>query len=288
MNILITGASGYIGNNVTDFFSEKYHVLAPGHKQLDLLDNNEVQRYVRNHSVDVVVHCAAVGSYGAHLYVKDMFHDNIRMFFNLARCRKYYKRMIHIGSGAVYDKRYPIVTIKETDFGKRIPDDEYGLYKYICSDYIHRADNMVDLRVFGLFGEGEDYRFRFISNAICRHIFHLPITIKQNVRFDYLYIRDFLSIIEYFVKHKPKYTAYNIGSGKTYSLVSLANILNKVGDRREKILVSRKGYAHEYSCNAERLYSEVKNISLTPIQESIANLYYWYRKNKGRINPKNL
>lgn len=288
MNILITGASGYIGNNLTEFFSEKYHVFAPSHKQLDLLDNYAVLRYFQNHSIDIVVHCATVGSYGAHLYVKGMFYDNIRMFFNLARCRKYYNRMVNIGSGSVYDKRFPIVKIKETDFGKHIPDDEYGLYKYICSDYIHQTDEMVDLRVFGMFGKGEDYRYRFISNAICRHIFNLPITIKQNVNFDYLYIQDFLKIVEYFIKHKPKYNAYNIGSGTTYSLLSLACIINKIGDNKQKILVNQKGYANEYSCNVKRLYSEVKNISLTPIHQSITNLYSLYQINKGSINPKNL
>lgn len=288
MNILITGASGFIGKNVTEFLSEKYHVFTPTHKQLDLLDEIAVLRYFQHHSIDIVIHCAVIGGNRSHQYVKGMFSDNIRIFFNIVKCSHFFKRMINIGSGAEYDKRFPIVHVKEEDIGKQIPNDDYGLYKYICANYINHTKNIVDVRPFGLFGIGEDYRYRFISNAICRHMFNLPITIKQNVVFDYLYINDFIRIIEYLVKHKPKHKAYNIGSGKTYSLLSLAKMINTVGNREEKILIHQKGYANEYSCNVQLLNSEVKNISLTPIQESIKSLYLWYQTHKSRINKNYL
>lgn len=285
MNILITGSTGFIGTHLTSIFVKKYKLFTPKRSQLDLLDEKKLQTYFLKNSIDIIIHCAAVGGYGPHLYVEGMCYDNLRMFFNLVRCKKYYKRMINIGSGAAYDKRVPIIKIKESDFGKHIPNDEYGLYKYICSDYINQIDNIVDLRVFGLFGEGEDYRYRFISNAICRHIFNLPITIKQNVYFDYLYMQDFLKIMEYFIQHKPKHKAYNIGNDKACNLISLANIINTVGGRKEKIIVGKKRYANEYSCNTDRLYSEIKPISLTPIRESITRLYSLYQSHRADIDP---
>lgn len=288
MNIFITGASGFIGKNLTEFFSKKYHVFAPTHEKLNLLDENAVRRYFQRHSIDLVIHCAVIGGSRKEQHEVGMFSDNIRMFFNIIRCSNLFQRMIHIGSGAEYDKRFPIVCVKEKDLGKRIPNDDYGLYKYICAHYINHTKNSIDVRPFGLFGVGEDYRYRFISNAICRHIFKLSITIKQNVVFDYLYIQDFLKIIEYFVTHKPKYKAYNIGSGKTYSLLSLAHMVNTVGHRKEKIIIRQKGYANEYSCNVRRVYSEVKHISLTPIQESIKSLYEWYRTHRRSIDKNSL
>lgn len=260
----------------------------PKRRQLDLLDEKKVQGYFLINSIDIVIHCAAIGGYGKHLYVQGMFYDNIRMFYNLVRCRKYYQRLINIGSGAVYDKRFPIIKIKETDFGKRIPNDEYGLYKYICSDYISKTDNMVDLRVFGLFGEGEDYRYRFISNALCRHMFHMPISVKQNVHFDYLDIQDFLKIIEYFLIHKPKYGAYNIGNGKTCNLISLANTINTVGGRRDEIFVAKKGYAHEYTCSNSRLLDEYTRFKPTPLLLSLKRLSDYYHRNLSRIHKKEL
>lgn len=55
--------------------------------------------------------------------------------------------MIHFGSGAEYDKSKPIVKVKETDFGKVIPKDEYGFFKYICSKYIEKTDKIICLRI---------------------------------------------------------------------------------------------------------------------------------------------
>jgi GDP-L-fucose synthase len=281
MNIFITGASGFIGKHLTEFFSEKYHLFTPAHTQLDLLDENAVLGYFQNHSIDVVIHCAVIGGNGPHQYVKGMFYDNLRIFFNLARCRKYYKRMINISSGAVYDKRFPIVKIKETDLGKRIPPDEYGLYKYICSEYIDQADNMTDLRVFGIFGEGEDYQHRFISNALCRYSKGLPITIKQNVYFDYLDVADFVKIVGYFILHTPKYKAYNVGSGKKIDLVSIAKKIIKLhGSKDHRIVIGKKLLNNEYSCDTKRLYEDLSQFKPTPLSQSLERLYTWYQHGK--------
>jgi len=289
MNILITGSTGFIGKHVTDYFSQKYHVCTPTHNQLDLLDETAVLGYFRNHSIDVVIHCAVIGGNAPYQHVKGMFYDNLRIFFNLARCRKYYTRMINIGSGAVYDKRFPIVKIKESDFGKRIPRDEYGLYKYICSEYISQTGNMVDLRVFGIFGEGEDYQHRFISNALCRYISGLPITIKQNVYFDYLDVLDFVKIVGYFIHHKPKFKAYNAGTGSKTDLVSIAReIVTLYGHPDYPILIGRKGYAHEYSCNTGRLFREYTRFKTTPLILSLKRLSHYYSEYTSRIHKTEL
>lgn len=279
MKILITGASGFIGKNLTEFFSEKYHVFAPTHKQLNLLDEIAVLRYFQNHSIDIVIHCAVIGGNRAHQYVKGMFYDNIRMFFNIVNCRKYYKRMIHINSGAIYDKRYPIVNIKEDALGKHIPVDDYGLYKYICANYINSTDNSVDLRVFGIFGEGEDYRHRFISYALRRCIQGLPIVINRNVFFDYLDIKDFINIIDYFVHHKSKFRAYNVGRGKKISLLSIAKMIQKLNKlNKNKIIIRTKNLGDEYSCNTQTLRDEVPQLTVTPLKQSLTRLYNWYKE----------
>jgi len=289
MNIFITGASGFIGKHVTEFFSKKYHVLTPTHTQLDLLDENAVLRYFQNHSIDVVIHCAVVGGNTPKLWVKDMFYNNLRMFFNIVRCKNYYRRFINIGSGAEYDKRYPIVNVREDDLGKHIPVDDYGLYKYVCASYISSSDNMVDLRVFGIFGEGEDYQHRFISNALCRRMYGLPITIKQNVYFDYLDVLDFVKIVEYFIHHKPKLKAYNAGTCRRTDLVSIAHAIVKLyGDNEYPIVIRNKGLAHEYSCNSSRLFGEYTRFKTTPLRLSLERLANYYRLNKSRIHKKKL
>ena len=51
---------------------------------------------------------------------------------------------------------------------RKVARDAYGFSKYICAQHIERADRIVNLRLFAVFGAYEDYTVRFISNACCR------------------------------------------------------------------------------------------------------------------------
>ena len=143
----------------------------------------------------------------------------------------------------------------------------------------------MNLRLFGLFGKYEDYRYRFISQAICRNICGLPITIKQNVFFDYVYIKDFTKIVEYFINNRFRFKSYNIGSGKRIDIISLARIINDVSGIKSKLITEKRGLNNEYTCNNRRLRSELHtDFKLTPLKKSIKELYNWYMENKEIIN----
>lgn len=284
MKILLTGSGGFIGGNILTHFGKKYSFLYPSHDELDLLDEEKTLEYFKKHPVDLVIHCAVIGGSRVEQYEKNMFFNNTRIFFNIVRCQQYYKRMINIGSGAEYDKRFPISNVKEEDIDKRVPVDEYGFYKYVCAQYINTADNIVDLRVFGMFGEGEDYRYRFISNAICRSILGQPITMNQDVYFDYMDILDFMHIIDFFIHHTPKYKAYNIGTGKIINIKTIAEKVSMLGAKKAEIRISKSGLNNEYSCNTNRLFQELPNLKFRSIDESIQRLYIWYSKRSKTIS----
>ena len=80
-----------------------------------------------------------------------------------------------------------IEKMDESYIGKNIPTDMYGLSKYIMNEYARNSRNIVNLRLFGVFGKYEDYRIRFISNNICRVLAGNTISINQNVFFDYIF-----------------------------------------------------------------------------------------------------
>ena len=54
----------------------------------------------------------------------------------------------------------------------------------------------MNLRLFGVYGEFEDYSRRFISNNICRVLSGLPISMNRDMKFDYIYMNDLCFIIE--------------------------------------------------------------------------------------------
>lgn len=279
-NVLITGPNGFIGKNLIEQLNNKYNLLIPSRTELDLLDENLVNNYFKNHTIDVVIHTAAVGVSRTEELIDSALFQNLRIFFNILKNKKHFKKMIYLGSGAEYDKSKPIVEVREDDFGKTIPKDEYGFFKYLCSRYIEKQDNVISLRIFGLFGKYEDYRYRFISNAICQNLLGQPITINQNVFFDYVYIDDFVKIVDYFIEHEATNKFYNIGTGKKSDLLTIADLINEVADKKSEIIVKNEGLNNEYNCNNERLMMELGTFKFNEIGDSIKSLYLWYKDNK--------
>jgi len=286
--ILITGASGFTGKNLKEYLGGKHTLFTPSHKDLDLFSEKDVDNFFKTHKIDVVIHTAVAGGSRREEAEKSALSKNLRMFFNILRNKKRFKKMIHFGSGAEYDKRFPIVQVKEGDFDKRVPADEYGYAKYLCSKYIELSEDVVCLRIFGLFGKYEDYRYRFISNAICRNIYGMPITIGQNVYFDYIYIKDFIRIVEYFIEHKPRYKVYNIGTGKSIDIKSIAKKINEIADKKSEVIIKNKGLNNEYTCDNSRLLSEIKGFKFADLDSNIQELYAWYTENKCHIDKEKI
>jgi UDP-glucose 4-epimerase len=284
--ILITGASGFIGRNLVETLSSKNDIYHPTSKELDLLDDQKVEKYLKKHRFDVVIHAATHNS--TRVSPKDLkmvFYNNIRMFLTVARCSDYFGRMFYFGSGAQYDVNHYMPKMGEEYFDTYMPTDDYGFSKYIMSKYTDSAKNIYDLRLFGIFGKYEDWRIRFISNAISRVLCGFDITINQNVYFDYLYVADFARIIQILVGKKTiSYRHINICTGKTIDLLSLAKIVRRVSKTKQRVLIAHKSLKKEYSGDNSRLLSVIGKYNFTPIDSAISELYDWYKKNLESID----
>jgi UDP-glucose 4-epimerase len=288
MNILITGGSGFIGRNLVEPLTKNHKVLAPTHKELELLDENAVKNYLKKHKFDIVIHGAVRPGHRNAKDPSNQLYNNLRMFFNIIRNSESFGKMIFLSSGAVYDASKILSKVQESDFDASVPIDEHGFSKYIIAKHIEKSDNIVELRIFGIFGKYEDYAIRFISNAICKTIFDLPITIKQNRKFDYLFVDDLIPVIDYFIENKGGHKAYNITPDKAVDLLSLAEKVRKVSGNNLPIMVGNTTMGIEYSGDNSRLKNEMGYIKFTNIGLSIKKLYEWYFNNKKTINKKYL
>jgi UDP-glucose 4-epimerase len=285
VKIFLSGGSGFIGRNLVEsHLSAKYEFLAPSHSELDLLDSGAVASWLDKNKVDYVIHSAYKPG---HRNAKDpagLFYANTRMFFNIASDPSRFRKMLVMGSGGSYDSRHYQPKMKEDYFGTHIPVDEHGFTRYVCGKYIEKTPNITDLRIFGLFGKYEDYAIRFISNMICKAIFDLPLTIKQNRKFDYLWVGDLPRIVEHFLERETPLRAYNVTPDKSVELVDLARAVLKVAGKDLPITVAVPGLAAEYSGDNSLLRKEIKDLALTPVGQAIESLYSWYSSNKGSLD----
>jgi nucleoside-diphosphate-sugar epimerase len=274
--IFVTGGSGFIGSNIIEFFCDTATIIAPSHTQLDLLSQDAVNKFFKEHKIDYVIHCANFGGNRKSGDTIDIVEKNVRIFFNLIENSRYFDKFIHFGSGAEYDKSRPISKITETSFGERIPRDHYGFSKYLISKFIENSENIICLRLFGVFGKYEDYEYKFISNTILKNLLQLPIHIRQNVYFDWLYINDLVKILPYFLDHEPLYKMYNITPNKPLDLVTIANMINSYSTFKSEIIVDNPGLNNEYSGNNSRLLAHIGNFTFTEMHSALSELRKYY------------
>jgi UDP-glucose 4-epimerase len=286
--ILLTGGNGYIGKNIQEsFLAQKYEIIAPRSFELNLIDTNCVDEYFKDKEFDIVLHA---GTKPGHRNSKDssnLFYSNTRMFENLERHKDKYGKFINFGSGAIYDTSKNITNAKEEERFNNIGEKDHDFCKYVIGKQIENLDNFVDLNIFGIFGKYEDWQIRFISNAICKTIFDLPITIRQNRKFNYLYINDLTPVLEFFIENDVKYKSYNIVPDKSIELLQLAEIVKHVSGKTVGIKIIQDGFGLDYTGNNSRLKTEFPKIKFTEMETAVLELYKYYTDNIN-ILDKNL
>lgn len=287
MKIFITGSNGFVGKHLKEYLQQNhndYVLFTPSSCELDLADEAAVDRYMEANRPDMIIHLANKGGSRDTAEMRNVTEYNLRIFFNLAKYEKDVKKIISFGSGAEYGKHKPIVDVKEKDYLLMQPLDEYGFYKSVTSKYIERSQKIMQLRIFGAYGEHENYRYKFISNAIVKNLLELPITINKNVFFDYIYIDDLLRMIDWFIHNDANEKIYNVTTGKKIDLISLAEMVNEAGAYQSEIMLLNDGLNDEYSSDNGRVLREIGDFEFTPHKSAIAKMRAYFEANLDKLD----
>lgn len=282
--VLITGASGFVGRNLKETLSDRYLIFAPSHQELELLDHNQVERYISVNQIDVVIH-AAVHVPMFHGAEKEFYND-MRMFLNLEKVSDRLEKLLYFGSGAEFDKRFDIRMVSENALGKTIPVSEYGLAKYTMNRLARSSDNIYNLRLFGVFGKYELWEIKFLSNLCCKAVFDLPLTVRKECWFDFLFIEDLPEIVTWFIENEPRFHDYNVCHGKEYQLTELARLVCKVSGKDLPITLLSQERNLDYSADNSRLRAEISELQVTPMEQALKKLYHYYDMHRELINQR--
>ena len=80
---------------------------------------------------------------------------------------------------------------------------------------LEKKENILNLRLFGIYGDGEDSS-RVTSCIVNARIKNEPVILNQNVRFHFIWIDDFCKIVKHFVEHPTRETLKGLIQTKTF------------------------------------------------------------------------
>lgn len=286
MRVLVTGARGFIGRSVARALSQRHEVFAPHRAELELLDAAGTRAWLASHRVDVVIHAATTPGHRNAPPVPDLYQRNLRMFDALATAHA--GRMIVLGSGSEYDMTRPLELVGESAFGERRPAEASGRSKYEISRVCERDPRFTVLRLFGVFGPGEDWEIRFISNALCKAIFGRPITLRQDRKFHYLWVDDLAPVLERILAGPTPHAAYNVTPDEVSSLADLARQVVDVAGADVPIQIAQAGEGLPYTGSNARLKADFPGLAFTPTRAAIERLHAWYAEHRDQLDPRKL
>ena len=279
MKVLITGCDGFLGKELTRYFSKNHTVIATNRKTLNPANLSNVSSFFKKNKVDIVVHTAVKGGKRNHEDCIEDLYKNITMFDNLASCSEHYKALFNFGSGAEFNRTKSIHLVAETDIYGSFPEDYYGLSKNLITRKINDLNsNIFNLRLYGCFGfyEEEQRLFRSMFNKVLNS---QPFEIHQDKYMDYFYAQDVGKVIEHLANNLDKRLKkdYNLCYDKKYKLSELAIKIKNLTNHQQNVIINNKEMGLSYTGANNRLKD--LNIDLLGLEIGMQNCFTEWRIN---------
>ncbi|MDF1594263.1 MAG: NAD(P)-dependent oxidoreductase [Desulfobacterales bacterium] len=281
MNILVTGADGFVGRHACRYL-QKSHTLhrvnGPKRKGIltvDLCDRDEVKEVSRllqkGAQIDVILHLASklVGS--SDVENMEVFYDNIRItesVIKLARNIKP-KKVINISSMAVYpalDGTFSETSQIQTSHNT---DCLYGLSKFCSENLIDFMLNRhgiltAHLRISQIIGQGMR-NDRVVPVMLKELSENNTITVRGNGErvSNFIHIDKLVSLIGLFVVQDIS-GIYNVG-GVNISYYDLAQrLIMEHGNERSKIIKIDEKPGSKFRLSTDKLSAALKLWGIDP------------------------
>ena len=303
--ILLTGASGFVGNNILlSNIQESYTLLTPSSQELNLLSTDSIKNFLFNNKPDLIIHAA--GKVGGILKnSKSNFTfllENSLMAINLISESLNHEvpNFLNISSSCIYPKNFSS-PINEKDLlnGPLEPTNEgYALAKIVglkLTELVYKEMNLnyktiIPCNLYGPYDSFDEYNAHMMSAAIYK-IHNAKISNKNQVTIwgngkvkrEFMYIKDLVNFVIYAVNNFDSLpNLINVGTGKDFSINEYYKTISK--------LIGYKGdfkYDLSKPSGMERKLVDVSNLNKLgwkcsySLEEGISETYKFYLEHYG-------
>lgn len=251
MNIWLTSCNGFLGMELIKRLNhlrvDATNVFATKREEVNLLDSNQVDAFIDNKKIDLIIHNAIRGGRRIRQDDTSVAYENILMYENLAKNSKKLFRIINFDSAACFDRRRNIHNCKESELGEFVPNDYYGFSKMNIALRSLQVPNSYNLRIFNCFGPLET-KDRMTKSNIINYMQGQDIIVFKNKYMDIFYIDDLYTVLEYYLTDKPNLPKdINCVYETKTTLFDVAEIINSLDTKKSTIKVLEEGLDFSYT-----------------------------------------
>ena len=251
MKFAVTGGAGFVGSNIVKLLVKENHdVLVidnmhTGKKEnlqeifdkiefceLDIRNIPELENKIKD--VDGIFHEAALTIVQESFLMEEEYYDvNVKGTENIFKiAEKYGIKVVFASSSSVYGNTEKIPIIENNE---RNPINPYGKTKledeFLAEKYSKKGVSIIGLRYFNIFGKGQTGSY---AGVITKFVNQLKEKKSPVIFGDGSQIRDFIFVEDIAQSNlsamlsKINFGFFNIGTGKTTTILQLAKFLIKL------------------------------------------------------------
>ncbi len=244
--ILVTGYTGFIGSHLIDSFKKNYEIFGLSRSKDKNPDIIQIKGDIRNitakkmpKKLDAIIHLAAMTDV---LYCQknpvECFDVNVNGTQNMLEiARKLGIKFFYISTHHVYGQPKSL-PVKENF--QQNPESIYSSSKsaaeLVCRTYSSSYDMDVSLlRIFSVYGPNSPKHL--VTNRLISQLFNGDKFEVGNLspKRDFVYVTDVVNAIKKILQKSTGSNTFNIGTGKSYSIKEICNILQKINNKKMTI-----------------------------------------------------
>ena len=312
MNILVTGAVGFIGFSLCEsLIKKKYKVFGIDNfdsyysieikkkrlkilnknknfyfKRIDITQSSGLFNFFKKKKIDIIIHLAAqAGVRYSFINPKKYVDVNILGFLNIIELakEKKIKKFIYASSSSVYgeNKKFPL-----SENQKLNPKNIYGLSKQmneqIASMYSKFFDlKCIGLRFFTIYGEwGRPDMFLFKLFKASQQSKKFYLNNYGNHKRDFTYVKDAVKILLKLINYKiVNNEIFNICSNKPIKILDIIKYFKKKNNVKVKLIEMHRADVKDTHGDNKKIKKALKRIKFSKFYRCLEATYEWYKKN---------